>query len=1102
LIKNKFYEQNFMNQSYIFGKTPLTAHKKPNRVFQRRCLMLMVFSLFFSTAFAQTAKITVTGKVTDTTGITLPGVSITVVNNSKVGTLTDANGRFILDVEDGATLRVSFVGFTSQTFVVSATNKIFNVRLAETKGQIDEVVITAFGKKERKEALVGSVTSIKPGELKIPASNLTAALAGQAAGIVAYQRSGQPGQDNASFFVRGVTTFGYKQDPLILIDNVELTTSDLARLQVDDIASFSILKDASATALYGARGANGVILVSTKEGKEGPAKINFRSEFSSSQATQTPQIVGPIEYMNLYNEASLTRDPALPLPFPQSKIVNTQNTINGGPGANPYVYPAVDWLKMLFNKRATTQRNNLSVSGGSGLARYYITGTYNQDNGVLKTDIRNNNNNNVSFKNYQLRSNINLALTKSTEVIVRLSGTFNEYSGPLTSDGSFASDLYNIAVHTSPVLFPAFFPADAANANAQHILFGNVGQADGADNNSILYNNPYAALLRGHKNFSESRMSAQLELNQNLNFLTEGLKFRTLFNTNRHSYFDSQLTYSPFYYNIGSYDKVADQYTLTWLNPKPTGNNVAQEYLSYNKNEPNADTFMYLQSAMDYNKQLGDHNINATLIGTVQQTVYSSQKDPKTNKTTLQYSLPFRNLGLAGRLTYGFKSKYFIEGNFGYNGSERFNAAHRYGFFPTIGGSWVVSNESFWNPDIIQRLKIRASFGKVGNDAIGQQRFFYQSDVNFIDGPNYAQFGFNNSYERKGVFINSYENNNITWETSRQTNLAVEFTVLKNLNVIAEIYKNHRYDILRQRLVPSSEGFESAISSNLGVVDSKGVDLSADYKQNFSGGLWASFRGNFTYSSNKYTYIEEPNFNEPWRHFIGQPISRGYGYVAERLFVDDQEAMNSPSQVFSGTGIKPKGGDIKYRDLNGDGKIDNLDLTFLGYPQTPEIVYGFGFSTGFKGFDLSAFFQGQARVSFFVDPTRVSPFIPSPDAYVYGNTQVLQEFADSHWSEENQDLYAAYPRLGTTRAGIENNLQPSTWWLRDASFMRLKSLEIGYTLPARLTKSLKLSNLRIYFNGLNLVTWSPFKMWDPEQGGNGFAYPIQKVFNVGLNVNL
>ncbi len=1067
-------------------------------------LVILCFSVNSSIYAQSSASLTITGSVRDSLGEPLIGVSVVAENVKNVGTTTDLNGKFVLDVTSGTVIKISYVGFKEQRITVNEGRKVLNIVLQESENLMDEVVVTAFGRKERREAVVGSVTSIKPGELKIPASNLTNALAGQAAGIIAYQRSGQPGQDNAAFFVRGVTTFGYKQDPLILIDNVEVGSNDLARLQVDDIASFVILKDASATALYGARGANGVILVSTKEGKEGNATISFRSELSSSQSTRTLDLVDPIEYMNLYNEATLTRDPGLPLPFSQAKIRNTQATINGEPGSNPYVYPAVDWLDLLFKKTAATQRNNLSVSGGGSLARYYVAGSYNVDNGVLRTDVRNNNDNNVKFRNYQLRSNVNVNLTKTTELIVRLSGNFSEYSGPLTADGSFSSDLYNIAIHTSPVLFPAYFPADEANSSAQHILFGNVGSASGTNANGILYNNPYAALLRGHKNSSESRMSAQFELNQNFNFITEGLKFRGIFNTNRYSYFDSQLDYSPFYYNYGTYDKETNQYTLTWLNPQPTGSNVAREYLNYSKNEPNVNTFLYFQGALDYNKQIGEnHNINSTLIGTAQQTVYSNAIDPRTNATSLLYSLPFRNLGLAGRLTYSYKNRYFTEFNFGYNGSERFDENHRYGFFPTIGASWVVSNENFWKAGgLINRLKIRASHGIVGNDAIGSQRFFYISDVNLNSGPNFSQFGFNNEYERKGVFINSYANPNITWETSRQTNLATEITLLKNMNIVAEVFKNHRYDILRERYIPTSEGLESSVSTNLGEVDSKGMEFSLDYRQNFRNTAWAALRGNFTYSTNQYTYIEEPNYAEPWRRFIGQPISRNFGYIAERLFVDDQEAMNSPVQLFGDNVIRPQGGDIKYRDVNKDGKIDNLDMVFLGYPQTPEIVYGFGFSSGYKGFDLSAFFQGQARVSFFIDPNKVSPFIPSPDAYVYGNTQVLQDFANSHWSEENQNLYAAYPRLGTSRASITNNLQSSTWWLRDASFLRLKSVEVGYTLPGRITKSLRLTNCRVYFNGLNLLTWSPFKMWDPEQGGNGFAYPIQKVFNVGLNVNL
>lgn len=1062
--------------------------------------LLFFFSLLFagnSLLQAQvTQKITVSGTVVDTAGNLIDGASVMSDKDVKVGTNTDVNGRFILEVTPGTVLVITYVGFQQQKITVTGNTTTFSIRLVPSPSSADdEVVVVAFGKKQRKEAIVGSVTTVQPGNLKIPSSNLTTSLAGQVAGMIAYQQSGQPGLDNATFFIRGVTTFGYKRDPLILIDNVELTASDLARLQVDDIASFSILKDANATALYGARGANGVILVTTKEGKVGKPNINLRVEQSMSQNTQSLKLADPITYMNLFNEATVTRDPLLPLPFSPNKIINTQATIDNAPGNNPYVYPAVDWLDMLFKKRTSTQRANLSVSGGGGVARYYIAGSYNVDNGILKEDKMNNNDNNVKFRNYQLRSNININLSKTTELIVRLSGNFSEYNGPMTADGGFSTDLYNIATHTSPVLFPAFFPKDSARANSKHILFGNVG-GDGA--NSIRYNNPYAALLRGHKNSSQSRMSAQLELNQRLDFITQGLTFRGIFNTNRYSYFESSMAYSPFYYNVGTYDKMSNRYTLNWLNSQPTGSNVAQEYLTYNPGYTDLNTFLYFQGALDYNKRLGDHTISSSLIGAAQQTSFA-------NASTLFKALPYRNLTLAGRATYSYLNKYFVEASFGYNGSERFSRNNRFGFFPTIGAGWVVSDEKFFEPvkNIISRFKLRGSYGLVGNDAISERRFFYLSDVNLSGGGNYAYFGTLNAYERSGVFINNYENLDVTWETSKQTNLALEMTVLKNLNIIAEVYNYDRENILMNRAsIPSTLGLESAITANLGKARARGIDLSLDYKQSFTPDFWAAVRANYTYATNKYTLYEEPNWAEPWRYVTGQPINRRWGYIAERLFVDDLEAANSPQQVFSVNGNAPKGGDIKYRDLNNDGIIDGADQTFLGFPEVPEIVYGFGFTSGYKSFDLSAFFQGQARVSFFIDPRRVSPFVPSPDEYIWGNTQLLQEFANSHWSEDNQDLYAVYPRLGTTAAEIENNLQNSTWWMRDASFLRLKSLEIGYTVPPRILKRLKITNCRIYFNGLNLVTWSKFKMWDPELRGNGFSYPIQKVYNLGININL
>lgn len=1031
----------------------------------KRCCCLSILFLCILKSHAQQAdKITVIGTVIDSAGGVISGALISSENKSRIQTQTDVNGKFVLDVEPGTILRVSFIGFEDKNITVSSNTKTLNVVLEESNTGLDEVVITALGQTQRKEAIVGAVTTVNPKDLKVPASNLTNALAGKVSGVIAFQPNGQPGQDNSNFFIRGVTTFGYKRDPLILIDNVEMTATDLARLQVDDIESFSILKDASATALYGARGGNGVILVKTKEGKLGKAQINFRLESSISESVRTLELADPITYMKLFNEATVTRDPLAIRPYTQNKITNTEATLKGLPGSNPYVYPAVDWLDMLFKDKTNTERANLSVSGGGGVARYYVAGSYSNDNGILKTDIRNNNNNNVNFKNYQLRSNININLTESTELVVRLSGNFNEYNGPMTNDASFSTDLYNLATHTSPVDFPAYYEPDAANMETKHILFGNDTESIGSTD--LKYTNPYAALLRGHRNYSESRMLAQLELNQGLDFLTKGLNFRSIISTNRYARFESTLAYAPFYYNVSAYNKGNDKYTLNWINSQP---DQAREYLNFYGDGNDLNTFLYMQGSLDYSTEIAEnHSISAVLIGTQQQFLNG-------NANSLFNSLPFRNLTLAGRSTYSYDSRYYLEFNFGYNGSERFSENHRYGFFPTIGGSWIVSSEKFYGKmaNIINRMKIRASYGLVGNDAISDRRFFYLSDVDLNSGDNSAVFGTKNTYSRNGVKINNYENRDVTWEISKQINLGLELTFLKDFKLTTEFYKNLKSDILQNRSdIPSTMGLESEIAANIGKVESNGFEVSLDGRRNFNDNLWIAAMGNFTYSKNKFTQYEEPDYNEKYRLHYGQSLNRYMGFVAERLFVDDEEALNSPSQIFSNNGIPPMGGDIKYRDLNGDGKIDFSDQTWMGFPSIPQIVYGFGLSSGYKKFDISVFFQGQAQVSFMIDPARTSPFIKSPDDYYTGNTQLIKQYAENHWSEDNQDLYALYPRLGVTGGQIENNRQSSSWWLRNGSFVRLKSLELGYTLPVKLVGGARMKNVRVYFNGLNLLTWS------------------------------
>ncbi|MVT10358.1 SusC/RagA family TonB-linked outer membrane protein [Chitinophaga sp. ysch24] len=1043
---------------------------------------------------ADTGRITVTGTLRDSTGITLPGVTVSI-EGSASGTVTNENGMYVLKVPVGKRLVFSYIGYQQVTVLVMPSSTKIDIVLKKTSSRpLDEVVVTAFGRKQRREAVVGSVTTIQPEQLRIPASNLTNALAGQVAGVIAYQQSGQPGLDNSNFFIRGVTTFGYRQNPLILIDNVELSTEDLARLQVEDIESFSILKDASATALYGARGANGVVLVTTRSGKEGSARINIRTDQSISEPTKSIKLADPVTYMRMYNDALMTRDPqAIPF-YTEDDIYNREQTLINAPGSNKYVYPVVDWLDLMFKKSTTTRRATMNVSGGGKVARYMVSASLSNDNGILKKNPMNSFNNNVNFKNYQLRSNININISKNTELIVRLWGNFNDYNGPITQDASFSTDLYNMATHTSPVLFPAYYQPDTANFKVQHILFGN-NTGNTTNTSNVGFQNPYAELLRGYKRFSQSRMSATLELDQKLDIITPGLRFHGFFSTNRYSLFANQMAYNPFYYTIRpqDYDRSANTYKLYWLNSATNSSPIPTEYLNYTAISTSANTFVQFQGQFDYSKKIDDHSIEASLIGVRQQTLNS-------DASTLQEALPYRNLNIAGRVSYNYQSRYFIELNAGYNGSERFSQNNRFGFFPTVGTSWIVSNEKFWDgpiTNIITSLKLRGSFGYTGNDAISSQRFFYLSDVN-LQGGNGAFFGVDNGYSRPGVVIKNYENRNITWERAQIANEAIELTLFKSLSLVAEYWQQNRTNILMKRNIPASAGLEADINANVGTAKIKGLDLTLNYKHKLSEKAWVEFMSNLTYSQGRYGRYEEPAYAEPWRYRSGTLLGQSYGYIAERLFVDDKEASASPSQLFGGNA--PLGGDIKYRDVNNDGVITAADMVPVGYPTSPQIVYGFGVSFGYRALDINARFQGQARSTFFINPTSTSPFIPGGGTAT-GLAQVLKVYADSHWSEDNQDLYAIYPRLGTNTNQISNNLQPSTWWMRDGSFLRLKMVEVGYTLPRDIARRLALNSCRIFVSGLNLFNFTRFKYWDIEQGGNAFSYPLQRVYNLGINVN-
>lgn len=1005
----------------------------------------------------------------------LPGTTVSV-KNTVIGTTTDIDGNFALIVpSDAKVLVFSFVGMDTQEIEIG-DRRNFSVTMQESSEMLDEVVAVAFGKQKVTD-LVGSVSSIKPGELNVSSSNLTTALAGQAAGVISYQTSGEPG-DNANFFIRGVTSFGTgKVDPLILIDGIELGVTEMARLRPDDIESFSIFKDATSTALYGARGANGVIYIVTKQGKEGKPRINFRAEGSLSTSTQDVEFADPLSYMRLYNEAEYSRDPFAIPRYSQEKIDRTEE------GANPIIFPTTDWREALFKDYTFNHRYNLSVSGGGKVARYYVAGSFAQDNGVLKVPKLNNFNNNINLKSYTLRANVNINLTPTTEMIVRMNGNFDDYTGPIQGGTS----IYNTVVRTSPVDFPPFYPVDEKHQYVQHVMFGGLSDRS--------FNNPYADMVKGYREYNRSLMLAQLEFKQDLSFLTEGLNFRAMLNTNRISRFDIERSYNPFYYEIVSYDRRTYDYEIA-----PFNESSGREFLDFelNQNLRQQTSVFYAESALDYSRIFGKkHALSGMLVGIM-------RSSTNARAGSLQLSLPSRNLGLSGRTTYAFDERYYAEFNFGYNGSERFDKSHRFGFFPSFGLAWTVSNEDFWQPmkKNVNNLRIRLTQGLVGNDEIGasDERFFYLSNVNMSSSGRSFSFGRESRHTLNGINISQYASPEITWETSLKTNLAIELGLFEKVNIIADLFKERRTNILMSRAdIPSTMGLTAPVRANIGEAAGQGMDISADFSHSFNKNLWIQARGNFTYATNKYEVYEEPAYDkEWWLSRVGYPIQQQWGYIAERLFVDDAEVANSPSQSGFG-GIPNIAGDIKYKDVNGDGQITSLDRVPIGFPTVPEINYGFGFSMGYKSFDVSAFFTGSARSSFWMGgnpsdegPERLQPFV--------GGKQILKVFADDYYSLENPNIYALYPRLSTINHS--NNMQRSTWWLRDGSFLRLKQVELGWSMSEKIARKLNSETVRLYLSGTNLLLISKFKLWDVEMGGNGLGYPLQRVFNVGLNITL
>jgi TonB-linked SusC/RagA family outer membrane protein len=1044
------------------------------RVFRRVALPIWLCLISFA-LYAQQGEVTLKGRMVDTSGDALPGALITVVGSTK-GAVSDGEGNFELtNVKVGTKLKITYLGMQDEEFTFEGKNNI-TIVLKEKVNEMDEVTIVAFGK-QKKESVVASITTVATKDLQIASSNLTSAFAGKIPGLISYQTTGEPGNDNAQFFVRGVTTFGYKKEPLILIDGFESSTDDLARLQPDDIEQFSILKDASATVLYGARGANGIITITTKSGRESDkVKISARLDVNISTPTKMLELLDGVRYMELYNEAQLSRhyDSGSIEPiaqwYSQDKIAATKR------GDNPMAYPNVDWYDMIMKTQTVNEKANVNLEGGGKTTSYYVAVGMDHETGLLKVnnqDHLNDFNSNIDITRFNLRSNVIFKLNQNTKLDTRISGRFQKYNGPATS----ATDIFKQIMDINPVEFPAVWNPGPGYENIRHTMFGMVTPSK---------TNPFAEMVKGYQQSDESNITAQATLRHDMDYLLKNLKFEFKASISAFSKATQTRTFEPTYYSLEDYDPVTNSYSL--FNTNPNNN----PYLGDVVGGKDGNTHYYFEARFNWGQQFGDHNIGLMTVGIAEEKVLTSGESGG-----IKLTLPERNLGNSSRLTYDYDSRYFLEASYGYNGSEKFDAKHRFGFFPAIAAGWIISNEHFYSDtfrDIFSLVKLKYSWGKVGNDAIGNtgkrdDRFYYLSDIKIGGNSSPYFFGQDMRTVYEGYAINQYENPFVTWEVSIKQNAGIELELLKGMNIQLDFFNDVRDQIYWPRAnVPSSLGYGGiAVSGNIGKVKSEGIDGSIDYKHSFSKDFWLTGRANYTFARSKVLRTDEPMNQPSYRFQVGQPVNQPFGYVAERLFLDQHEIDNSPDQkALGGTYMR---GDIKYTDVNNDGVVNENDQIPIGYPTVPQMQYGFGLSAGYKDFDLSFFFQGNAQSSFFIAPKDIAPLQNRRNAPAI--------IANSTWSEMHPDIHAFWPRLSIDN--IDNNYVNSTWWLRDASFMRLKTVELGYSTGS--LKNYGVQNIRLYLSGENLFTFSRFKLWDPEMGGNGLAYPINRRFNVGLQLS-
>ena len=1041
--------------------------------------LIALLSITFS-AFAQ-GTIEITGKVVDETGEGVIGANVIVKDVPGLGVITDIDGNYAIKVKEFQTLVFSYMGYHTQEVLIKGDKKIINITLVEEKySAVDEVVVTAMGS-QKKVSVTGAVTSVNMADLKhYNTTNLSNTLAGNVPGIIAYQKSGQPGKNTSEFWIRGISTFGANSKAYILVDGFERDNID--DINIEDIESFSVLKDASATAIYGTKGANGVILITTKHGKAGKVNINSKVETSYNTRTITPEFVDGFEYANYINEARITRNLGTLYQPVELDLIKY--------GLDPDIYPNVNWQNLLLKDGAGSYRANVNVSGGGETARYYASIAYNEDEGMYRTDqtLRDKYDTNANYKRYNYRMNVDMDLTSTTVLKLGVSGDLTKRNSPGIGDSKVWGQLFGYNALYSPVLY----------SNGYTPFKGGVGYVSEYENVIDFINdqanwiNPWASTaLTGYNTEWNNNVQTNATLEQDLSFITKGLKFTGRFG------------YDTYNFNSISHERMPALYTARKRDTE-TGEVEYDKIISttdmWQTSANSGSRREFLEAWLHWDRTFAtDHTFSADVKYTQDQNISTQNLG-----NDIKNSVSRKNKGVATQIRYNYLNRYFLDYSFGYTGSENYADGHRWGFFPSYSAAWNLGDEPFIRDNIswIDMFKIRASHGKVGTDATGGDRFPYLYSI-ADDGSGY-QFSLDDPfYNYSGTYYSQVASTGVTWEVATKTDVGLDVTLFNNVfSFTVDYFNENRTGIYMARnFLPSIVGLESVPRANVGSVHSEGFDGNFTYDKQL-GDVHLTVRGNMTYSKSLIGDYDEENSVYPYQNQHGYRVGQVRGLIAEGLFKDYDDIRNSPKQQF-GT-VQP--GDIKYKDVNGDGLVNGGDVCAIGATSTPNLIYGLGTSVQWKNFDFNLHFQGAGKSTFLIYGKCVYAFSENQ----WGN--IFKDMLDNRWVDAqtaaqlgiaaNEDPAAAYPRL--SYGGNANNYQASTFWLRDGRYLRLKNLDFGYSLPKSVVNKMHFNSLRFYVSGTNLLLLSKkFDTWDPESlQPRGEEYPITKAVTVGMQLNL